>query len=180
MSFGDFFFGSGGGLDQIDLLTGGQQDLLNDLIRRVLGGQEGFGFDEDFFQRSFVDPALRQFESRTAPSIQQKFISAGAGRGSNLEDALTRAGADVQGSLDQKRAELLNQALNRQLQGAQTALGTRAFGLQQDPGSEGFSSVLLPALGAIGGGFIGGPAGAQIGAGLGSGAATGLNRGFRR
>ena len=180
MGLGSFLFGSGGGNKKVDLLSGEQQDLLNYIIENVLGGKGGFGFDENFFQQSYVDPALKQFESRTAPSIQQKFIGAGAGRGSNIQDALTRAGADVQGSLDQQRAELLNQALNRQLQGAGLALGTRPFGYEQDPGSEGFTSFALPAIGSAIGSYYGGPAGAQIGQGLGQAGATALNQGFRR
>lgn len=180
MGLGNFLFGSGPKLDSFSLLTGGQEDVLSDLINKILGNAGGFGFNEDFFQQNYVNPALNQFQNRIAPSIQQKFIGAGAGRGSNIQDALTRAGADVQGGLDQKRAELLNQALNRSLQGAQFALGTKAQGFQQNPGEEGFTSFALPTLGSIAGGFIGGPSGAQIGAGVGQAAATGINRGFRR
>lgn len=180
MSFFSSLFGSKPKTKEVSRLSGGQQDLLNDLISRVLSGQGGFGFDEEFFQQSFADPAIRQFENRFAPQIQQKFIGAGAGRGSNIQDALTRAGADVQGSIDQQRAQLLNQALNRQLQGAQLALGTPAFALEQTPGSTGFASTLFPALGGALGGVIGGPGGAQIGSGLGQAAAQLGNQGFRR
>lgn len=169
----NFLFGRKPQNRQVSLQTEGQQDLLNQLIQQIMGGQGGFGFDEDFFQRSFADPALRQFETQTAPSIQQRFIGAGAGRGSNVQDVLARAGADVQGGIDQKRAELLNQALDRQLRGAQTALGTRAFGIEQDPGEQGFfQSVIAPAAGAA----FGGP----VGAALGQGAAGLIRRGFRR
>lgn len=174
-----FFFGSKPRNERVDLLTGEQTDLLNQMIRNIMAGTGGFGFDEDFFQRSFVDPAMREFENRIAPGIQQKFIGAGAARGSNVQDALTRAGADIEGSLARQRAELLNQALNRQLQGAGLALGTKQFGIEQVPGEEGFASYALPIAGAVGGGLIGGPAGAQIGAGLGGAGAQGL-RGFRR
>lgn len=176
---GDFLFGSKGGNEQVDLLTGGQNDLLNFIIQQAMGGGQ---FDEESFQKSFVDPALKQFESRTAPSIQQKFIAAGAGGGSNLQDALTRAGADVQGGLDQKRAELLNQALDRQLKTAGLGLGTSAFGIEQDPGSTGILSELISGLGTgLGGGF-----GKTVGQGLGGLIFPGQqnqqksNAGFRR
>lgn len=176
MSFGNFLFGSSPKNRQVDLFSGGQQDLLTDLINKIIGGQGGFGFDEDFFQQSFVDPALKQFEQRTAPAIQQKFIGQGAGRSSSLQDALTRAGADVQGGLDQQRAQLLNEALNRQLQGAQVGLGARPFSIEQDPGSRG----LLPEIaGGIGAGF-GGAFGGAAGRGLGQAASSFFNRGFRR
>lgn len=175
-AFTDFLFGTNARNEEVSRLTGGQQDLLNFIIQQAMGGGQ---FDEESFQKSFVDPALKQFESRTAPSIQQKFISAGAGQSSSLEDALTRAGADVQGGLDQKRAELLNQALNRQLQAAGLGLGTQAFDIEQIPEEEGALGSILSALGAAAGGAFGGPGGAKIGAGVGQ-AAGGLGRGFRR
>jgi len=178
--FKDLFFGSSPKNKKVDLLTDQQKDLLNNIIQKALSGRDGFGFDEDFFNKSFADPALRQFEQRTAPSIQQRFINQGLGSSSSLEDSLIRAGADVQGGIDQKRAELLNQALNRQLQAAGLGLGTRAFGIEQDPGEEGLSSALLPLIGSAIGGSLGGPAGASIGSGLGSAGASALNRGFRR
>lgn len=171
-----FLFGSGPQNRQVDLFTGGQQDFLTNLLQRLMSGQGGFGFDEESFQSSFVDPALNQFQNRIAPAIQQKFIGSGFARGSSLENALTRAGADVQGSLDTKRAELINAALNRQLQGSQIALGARPFGIQQDPGSTG----LLPEIaGGIGAGFAG-PFGAAAGRGIGQGVSGLINRGFRR
>ena len=171
-----FLFGSAPKSRKVDFLNEGQTDLLNDLIRRVMSGSGGFGFDEDFFQQSYVDPAMREFEGRIAPSIQQKFIGAGTGRGSNVQDALTRAGADVEGSLAKQRAELLNQALNRQLQGTQLALGTKQFGLEQTPGEDGFLSFAAPLLGGLAGGALGGPAGFGIGVGTGQA----ISKGFRR
>ncbi len=176
MSIGNFLFGSAPQNRQVNQFTSGQEDFLTNLLQRLTSGQGGFGFDEDAFQSSFVDPALNQFQNRIAPAIQQSFIGQGAGRSSSLQDALTRAGADVQGGLDQQRASLLNEALNRQLQGAQTALGARQFGIEQDPGSTGF----LPELaGGIGAGF-GGAFGGAAGRGLGQAASSFFNRGFRR
>lgn len=168
----DIVFGKGPSTENIDLLTGGQQDLLNFIIQQAMSGQGGFGFDEDFFNQNFVEPALRQFESRTAPSIQQKFIAAGAGRGSSLEDALTRAGADVQGSLDQQRAQLLNQALNRQLQAAGLGLGTQAFGVQVNPAETGLFQEVASGFGQAFGGGIGQKTGEAFG--------SAINKGFRR
>lgn len=180
MSLRDVLFGQRPKNERVSLLSSGQQDLLNDIILKSMAGSQGFGMDEDFFQESFVNPAIRQFSSRIAPQIQQRFIGAGAGRGSNLQDALLRAGADVQGNIDQQRASLLNNALNRQLQAAQTALGTRTFANQITPGTTGLlqeaGSGLLGALGQGIGTALGGPLG-----GLAGGAITRLlNRGFRR
>lgn len=180
MSLSSALFGTKPKREQVSLLSRGQADLLNDIIQKSMQGSEGFGMDENFFQQSFVDPALRQFQSRIAPQIQQKFIGAGAGRGSNLQDALLRAGADVQGNLDQQRAQLLNQALERQLKAAQTALGTRTFANQITPGTTGLlqeaGSGLLGALGQGIGTALGGPIGGLAASGIN----RLFNRGFRR
>jgi len=169
MGFLDALFGRSPKKEQVSSLTGGQEDLLNFIIQQAMGGQGGFGFDEEFFQKSFTDPAMRQFEQRIAPQIQQKYIGAGAGRGSNVQDALTRAGADVQGGLDEQRAALLNQALDRQLKAAGLGLGTQAFGIEQDPGTTGLFSDIFSGLGAGVASGVGSPIGRGI-----------SNLGFRR
>jgi len=173
MSFiSDFLFGSSPSREQVPTLTPQQQDLLNFIIQNAVSGQSGFGFNQEFFDQSFTEPALREFETRTAPSIQQKFIGAGAGRGSNLQDVLARAGADVQGNLSQKRAELLNNALDRQLKAAGLALGSSAFGTETTPGTTGF---IPEALTGIASGFASG-----LGKPFGQSSANFINRGFRR
>lgn len=151
--FMDFLLGSSPSYDKVSRLTGGQDDLLNNLMMGLQG--QGpmaglFGVDQQSFQNSFVDPMMRQFEQRTAPAIQQRFIASGGARGSNVQDTLTRAGADVQGQINQKLAELISQAQNRAMQGAQLGLGTQAFGFQENPGQTG----LIPQLASgIAGGF---------------------------
>ena len=172
-----FLTGSDPSLQQVDLLSSGQTSLLDDLINRILSGSGGFGFDDDFFQSSFVDPALREFQNRIAPGIQQKFIAAGAGRGTNVQDALTRAGTDVEGTLAQLRAGLLNQGLDRQLEGSRLALGTQTQGFQPVPGSTG----LLSDIGSAVGSGSANPFGQQLGK-AGASAVSNLfkNFGFRR
>lgn len=164
--FTDFLFGRSPSREQVPTMTPQQMQLLNQLIGG-LGGQGGafggFGVDEDFFQKSFVDPALKQFETRTAPAIQQKFIAAGAGQGSNLEDVLARAGADVQGQLNQQLAGLLENAQERQLRGAGLALGASPFTTVQDPGSTGALDEILRGFGGGAGGAVGRAAGKRFG-----------------
>jgi hypothetical protein len=154
--FMDFLIGRSPQFQQMSRLTGGQEDLLNNLMMGLQGqgSMAGlFGVDPEFFQQSFVDPAMRQFEQRTAPAIQQRFIASGGARGSNVQDSLTRAGADMQGQLNQTLAGLINQAQNRAMQGAQLGLGTQAFGFQEIPGQEGF---LQQMAGGLAGGLTGG------------------------
>lgn len=161
-SFLSSLFGSPGKNKKVSALTGGQEELLAQLVQSLLEGSGPLGLSEDMFQESFVDPAMTLFNTQTAPSIQQKFIGAGAQSGSNLQDVLARAGADVQGQLNQKRAELLENQLNRQLQGTGLALGTQAFGFEQQAPKSGLLGEILSGIGTA----AGGPLGSSIGTGL--------------
>lgn len=164
-----FLFGSSPSTQQVSTLTQGQDDFLNQLFAGLQG--QGslaglFGVDQNAFQQNFVDPALNTFQNRIAPAIQQKFIASGGARGSNVQDTLTRAGADVQGQLSQTLAGLISQAQNRALQGGQLGLGTQAFQNLQDPGSTGLFQELFSGIGS---GFaqpfgsaIGGAAGGSV------------------
>jgi len=122
------FFGGGGG----DTETKQQKmtrKTLDDILASIKG--EGsfndlFNLDEDAFQRSIVDPALRRFEQQTAPQIQQKFISSGLQRGTGLDDALTRAGVDLESNIDQLYGDFRNQGMERMM---------RALGLITGAGS---------------------------------------------
>jgi len=176
MSFNNFLFGSGPKTEQISALTPEQQDLLANLIDKIMSGSGGFGFDEDFFQKSFVDSALQEFDQRIAPQIQQKAIGGGfGGATSGINSSIAQEGARLEGNLASKRGDLLNQALDRGLQASGLALGTKPFGLQQTEGSSGLFGDIAS---GIGGGFAGG-FGKQAGQAAGN-AASNLFRGFRR
>ena len=169
-------FGSPSSIDQVSTQTPGQRDLLNFLIQRAQSGQGGFGFDEDFFDQSFTQPAINEFQNTTVPAIQQAAIASGQQRSSGLNDVLARAGTQLQGQLSGQRADLLNQALNRQLQAASTALGTQPFINQFNPASQG----ALPFIGQAAGQYFGGPIGGSIGSAIGQSASNAVNQGFRR
>ncbi len=162
MSFFSSLFGSGPSNEQFSTLTPEQQQLLQQLISGI-GGQGPlsglFGVDQESFQKSFVDPAMNTFNNRTAPAIQQRFIASGGARSSSAEDTLTRAGADVQGQLNQTLAGLINQAQGRAMQGLGLGLGTQAFQNVQDPGSTGLFGELFSGVGS---GFAA-PFGNQLG-----------------
>lgn len=111
-------------------------------IDEVLAGLRGegdfaqfFGADEDVFQRQFVDPALQRFQSQVAPQIQQSFIASGQQRGTGLEDALTRAGVDLNTALASQFGEFQQAGQNRAMQALNQVLGAGP-GFQPSGGRE--------------------------------------------
>jgi hypothetical protein len=126
------------------------------LIDQLLQGLQGSGplanlfqADPSAFQRSVVDPLLQQFQSQTAPGIQQRFISQGQQRGTPLESALTRAGTDVQGQINQLFLPFQQGAQQNQLSAIAQLLGIQPE--QQQTQITGFGGALsgLSASGAI-------------------------------
>lgn len=164
----DFLFGTSGQQKERSKLTGGQNDLLDFLLESILSGTGPFGFDEESFQRDFVDPAMRQFETRTAPAIQQKAISRGTVGSSGLDKRIADAGADVQSNLDVLRGEMKNNQLDRILKGAALGLGTDAFGFEQEEGQ----AAALPLILSLLGGYVGGPGGSAAGKAVGEGVSS--------
>lgn len=94
-----------------------QQRRLIDQLIDGLGGQGDFAnlfeTDPEAFKKSFEDPAMAQFQNRTAPGIQQQFIASGLQRGTGLDDSLTRAGVDMQSMLNSEYMKFLQGGLDR-------------------------------------------------------------------
>lgn len=194
-------------VQQLDTMTQEQKQLLSSLISQINAGgydmqnnplfqqstaalQPAFaGFDPtrttEAFQQQVADPALQQFEQQIAPQIQERFISAGSGRGSGAQRQLAQAGSQLQqglsgqlaGALQQGEQQgILNQlaasgqglnmtstAQNSQLQALMAALGQKPFeNLYKQGTPSPFASLIGPAIGAFAGG-AGGAAGSAIG-----------------
>ena len=49
----------------------------------------------ELFQQSFIDPALQTFQQQMVPGIQQRFVDAGAGSSSALNQALAKAAQNI-------------------------------------------------------------------------------------
>ena len=99
---------------------------IDDILRSIKGDgpySDLFSFDEDAFQRSFVDPAKSRFKNQIAPQIQQSYIASGQQRGTGLEDTLSRAGVDLDQLLNEKYMEFMQQAQNRKLNSLNAILG---------------------------------------------------------
>lgn len=50
---------------------------------------------QQVYEQSYLQPALQALQEQIAPAIQQRFVDAGAGSSSALNQALARAAADV-------------------------------------------------------------------------------------
>lgn len=200
------------GIEQVTRLSPQQEAVLNELLTGIQGGEfSQFGQTEQFrqglgalsgllgefdpqrttetFQAQVADPARRQFQEEVLPSIQERLIGAGAGRGSTAQRQFAQAGQRLEQGLSGQLAGALQageqagaaqqlQALQiapgfaaspqqQQLQAIATALGISPFeNVQQQP-KQSILGPLLGAAGTVGGALIGGPAGASIGGSLG-------------
>ncbi|HJZ04602.1 MAG TPA: hypothetical protein VJ327_01915 [Patescibacteria group bacterium] len=101
-------------------------------VDEILAGTKGsgpyanlFASDIDAFQKSYVDPTIDMFSNQISPQIQQSYIASGQQRGTGMEDALTRAGIDMQKLLSQQYGQFQESAMDRQM---------RALGLAQGAG----------------------------------------------
>jgi hypothetical protein len=127
------------------------------------------------FQELVADPQLQYFQNRTVPAIQQGFIGNNLGRSSLNQDALIRAGSQVQSNLDQMLFNAQQNAMGRGAGVAQNLLNPSFQATpapQQDPfqqllgglapaGGQAFGDVLSQILGSFGGGQAGGQAGGK-------------------
>jgi len=179
--FGDWLFGSSGGMEQVSTLTPEQQALQGQLLGG-LGSPMGSGLQylQGLLQggpeamAAFEAPMMRQFEQETMPMIAERFAgmgSHGAGQSSAQNLAFAQAGRELQENLAGMREGLKMQGLS-QLQGL--------LGQGMMPSLE--NVYMQPTQGALGGlmGGVGSGLGMAFGAGpmagllgLGGGAAGG-------
>lgn len=104
-----------------------QRKLVDKLLSSLQG--EGpfsdlFNSDPEAFQKSFVEPAQARFRNQTAPQIQQQYIASGQQRGTGLDDALTRAGVDMDSLLNQYMYQNQQDAFNRKQGTINSILGS--------------------------------------------------------
>ena len=175
-------FGAKDKISNIPTLTGGQSQLLNQLLGQLggMGAPTGaygmaqsrladlLGGGSDVYN-AFAAPYMRQFQEQTIPQLAERFAGLG-GRGGALSSSgfgqgLGAAGAGLQESLASMGAGLqqnaLQQALGQYNALANLGLGTRAFQPTYQPGTTGLIGPLLGGIGAgigMGTGFgLGGP-----------------------
>ena len=106
-----------------------QRQLIDELLASIGGqGQYSnlFNMDDEAFQRSYVDPMKRMFNTQIAPQIQQSYIQSGQQRGTGMENALTRAGVDLDSMINQYYSQAMENAQNRQMNALSGIMGMGA------------------------------------------------------
>lgn len=151
------FSGKSGKKDKIknhNRMTPEQQSLLNEVMSSLTGGGGQFSdlygqFNPEqaaqTFQKGIADPALRNFNQRVLPSIQQGFADQGASSG--LNNSLATAGRDLQEGLDSQLAMFIQQQQNmsnqNRMQGINQGLNTQAYTPYLQQGNSGMVPQLL-------------------------------------
>jgi hypothetical protein len=147
-----------GGTGTQNLLTPEQQQWLSQAGAGY--GQFAQGMSpEDMqaaFQKSVVDPSMQTFNQQIIPGLQQRFIDAGAGSSSALNQALGGAAANLQTSLAGQYLPFMQGQQGLQMQGLQGLAGLGSQRTFQPYQIQGLLGPLLQALGSLGGGFLGG------------------------
>ncbi len=117
------------------------------LIDKLMGSLNGkgeygdlFKFDQDTFQKSFIDPAKARFNNQIAPMIQQKYAATGQVRGGGLQNELTQAGVDLDSMLNQYMFQAQEGAKGRQQSAIGQILGAGAGAPNEQTGGQAFLS----------------------------------------
>lgn len=171
---GEFFTGSPDKRENVSTLRPQQEGLYNQAVNAGMGPGAGgaFGDTADYYRNNLSDdpadfnafaaPALRQYNQDIAPGIAEQYAGLGAGgsglSGSGFRNAQVQGATDLSERLGAMRANL-RQSSAQGLQGiGQQGLQNYSQNMVTQPGSEGFLSQALPAVGTAALSAIGGPA----------------------
>lgn len=116
----------------------GKVELMTPEQRRFLGGYLGNinpkmaarqtkgllqGYDDDLFQSSIVDPAMKQYQEQILPSIQQRFVDSDSAASSALNQTLTQSAGDLSSVLASQKIDLQKSMSGQQLGALSVLLG---------------------------------------------------------
>ncbi len=152
-------------ITQATLKTKDQTALMKAITDALTSGSgplaDIFGkFDEGAFNKGVTEPALKNFQDKILPQLQQQF--AGGGRGSGQRNAELGAATDLQSQLASLMYGAQNQQNQNRISGVQNLTGQNTFEnivQQPKPKSDIWANV-IQGLGTAGAGFLGGPGGA--------------------
>ena len=128
-----------------------QRGTIDDLLASLKGNgpySDLLNFDENTFNKSYVEPAKARFANQIAPQIQQSYIASGQQRGSGMDDQLLRAGVDLDQMLNQQYASMQQGAQNNKMSFLQNILGAGSGGQQ---GQSAGNALQESAAGYLGG-----------------------------
>jgi hypothetical protein len=176
-SIGDFFTGTPEKREQVSNLTPSQMknQRMLETAAQERGAGGAFGTSADYYRdllsndssdfNAFAAPEMRRFNEQIVPDLAEQFAGMGAGglSSSGFRNAAVNAGSDLSERLGAIRASLRQQGAQG-LQGiGQQSLNPYTQWQTTQPGSEGFLSSSIPAIGSAAGMAIGGPIGGAIG-----------------
>lgn len=106
-----------------------------------------FNRDDGAFQKSIVDPAMSRFRNQIAPGIQQMYGASGMSRGTAMDDALLRAGVDLDQNINQLYLPFMQGQQQNSLSMLSNILGQPAGAARQPSMMQNFAQGI--------GGFLG-------------------------
>lgn len=164
MGFMDFMFGKKEKMMQTPTMTGGQSDLLNQLLGALQGGGgglmgQGGQYLSDMLSGSpeamqkFEAPYMRQFSEKIIPSLSERFSSLGSGsQGSSaFGQQLGAAASGLQEQLASLRGGLQQNALSQLMGMGGMGLGARSFENIFRPETQGMMGGIGQGLGQAAG-----------------------------
>lgn len=147
-----FLFGQRSKTNQKTLLTPEQQQLTELINEGLTKGTGPFAellgsFDEGAFEKGVSEPAMKQFQDKILPQIQEKFIAGNQVLGSGMRQGQLDAATDLQSKLAGLRYNAQQQQQQNRMGGLQTALGVKGFENVYKPGTEGFVKGMATKVG---------------------------------
>lgn len=161
---GDIFKGSTKQVGQVDSLTPEQRELYNQQLQQ-LGPQyistlqsllEGMDPEtmQEVFNQTVLQPSMQTFEQDVLPAVQQRYIGAGAGSSSALNQALAKSAENLTTSLGSQYGQFAQNQQQLGLSGLQLANPYQpniSPLLQQQ---QGILGPLIGSAGSIGAGYF--------------------------
>ena len=130
-------FGEGDRMEEVSNLTGGQQDLFNQLMQALQGGGAGgaFGGAADYYRdlldpsgeamEKFAAPEMRRFQEEIMPQLAERF--AGMGSGGALNSSMFRNAATREAGSLSERLAAMRAGLQQQGAAGMAGLGQQAL-----------------------------------------------------
>lgn len=181
--------GTPGKMSQVSTMTGGQNQLLSQLIQALQGGgvygdqglyDQGNDYLSDLYSQNpesfdrLSQPYMNQFQQQMAPGLAERFSAMGSGgarHSSGFNQAMAQAGSKLSAQLgsqfEQMRGQNLGNLMNMQQMPYNQAMGGLGAQSFQNVYQEPQQGMWAPILGGLAGGVTGG-VGAGVGTGLGA------------
>lgn len=117
----EWLFGKKSKVKNQDLRTE-EQKMLQALIDEGLTKGTGpladiFGFNEADFQEGVANPAIKDFQEKILPQLQEQFIAGNAVQGSGMQRAQIKGANDLQSKIAELRYAAQQQAKQNKLSG---------------------------------------------------------------